>query len=329
MDKIYLLRDFDKLQEETLNVLKGFYSENSTVIIKIHFGEPGNPFAFLPKDIKPIIDAMKDLKLSPIFIDTTVAYDSPRNNVKGYEEIVKERGYDKLAPFIISDNGREIKTKDFIAEVCKELMEAKNVLIISHVKGHALAGFGGAVKNLGMGGVTKSTKAKIHSLSKPRFVSECEGCGICAELCPANAIKMKDKKAQLNNDLCWGCSICQIECPSKSLAPEKAYFDDLLAQGASAVINNLPRNTFYINIIKNITQWCDCEINPGKLIAKDIGVLFSRNPVAIDKASIDLIRKNEGKEVFREINHKDPVLQLEYTSKYTNMGMDYEIETNK
>ena len=92
MDKIYFLKDFDKLQEKTLNILKDFYPENSAVIVKIHFGEPGNQFAFLPKDIKPITDAMKDLKLRPIFIDTTVAYNSPRNNVKGYEKIVRERG---------------------------------------------------------------------------------------------------------------------------------------------------------------------------------------------------------------------------------------------
>ena len=325
MDKVYFLKDSRKLGKITRNLLENFYSKDFEVLVKIHFGEPGNKTALFPKDVKPIIEALKSWELNPIFIDTPVAYPSPRNTVKGYEKVAKERRYDKLAPFVISDHSIKVKTKDFTAEVCRELVKAKNVLVISHVKGHACSGFGGAVKNLGMGGVSPKTKATEHSLCKPKFVIECQGCGVCADFCPAEAIKMVKGKAKINLEECWGCSICQLECPHSCLAPEKATFDDLLAQGASAVINNLPKNTFYINIIKNITKLCDCEVNSGEIIAKDIGVLFSQNPIAIDRASVDLINKAERKDVFREINNKDPLLHVSFASKYTGEGLDYKL----
>ncbi len=325
MNKVYFLKDFGKLREASQKLLKGFYSDHDTeVAVKIHFGEPGNKFAFTPKDVKPIIEAMKSLELKPFFIDTTVAYNSPRNSVEGYGKVVRDKGYDKLAPFIISDSGLKVKAKDLMVEVCQELVKAKNVLVISHLKGHGCSGFGGAIKNLGMGGVTKETKKLEHALSKPRLVGKCRGCGQCVELCPAKAIKMVNGQAEINLSVCWGCSICEISCPNKCLAP-KATFDDLLAQGAAAVINNLPPQTFYINFLKNIAKDCDCNKNPGGLISKDIGILFSDNPVAIDKASIDLINEANGQDVFKIHNHKDPLLQLKFASQYTSREQAYQL----
>ena len=325
MSKVYFLKNFRRLNFKTKNLLGNFFRPNSEVIVKIHFGEPGNKFAFTPADIKPITEAIKSLKLNLVFIDTLVAYNSPRDSVENYKKVVKEKGYDKLSAFVISNNGIEIENKDFKANVCKELVRAKNVLVISHIKGHACSGFGGAIKNLGMGGVTKETKRLEHELSKPKFVSECRGCGTCVKLCPAAAIKMVNGKAKINLGTCWGCSICQINCPHKCLAPQKAYFDDLLAQGAAAVINNLPKNTFYINFLKNIVKWCDCEVNPGKRISEDIGILFSDNPVAIDKASIDIVNKINGKDLFKEINNKDPLLHVKFASEYTGKRLDYDL----
>lgn len=325
MSKVYFLKDFEKIGVKTRDLLKDFYPANSKILVKIHFGEPGNKFAFIPKDVEPIVRIIKSLGLNPVFIDTPVAYSSLRNSVKGYEKVLKRKGFDKLAPFIISNNEITVETKDFTAKVCKELVQEKNVLVISHVKGHACSGFGGAIKNLGMGGVTKETKSVEHSLSQPKFISECKGCGICVNLCPAGAIKMIDGKAKINLDTCWGCSICQIECPHKCLAPQKAYFDDLLSQGAAAVINNLPKNTFYINFLKNITKWCDCQVNPQDLISKNIGILFSDNPIAIDKASVDIINQLNKKNLFLEINNKDPLLHIKFASEYTKKGSNYEL----
>jgi hypothetical protein len=326
MDKVYYLKGFSKIEETSKKILEGVFNSGSEVMVKIHFGEPGNKTAFFPKDIEPLIRAMKSLNLIPVLIDTPVKYDSPRNSVAGYTKAVKERGYNKLADFIISDNYTEVESKDFKVEICKELIDAENVLVVSHVKGHPCCGFGGAVKNLGMGGVSKESKGIEHELGQPVFAGDCIGCGTCAKYCFFGAITMKDGKANFDLSKCSGCSLCQEVCPAKCLAPKKANFDDLLAQGASAIINNFPKRTFYINYIKNITVGCDCPQDSGKIIAKDMGVLFSDNPVAIDKASIDLINKENGKDVFKELHHKNPLAHVEFSSRYTKKSMDYLLE---
>ena len=325
MSKVYFLKNFKKLSKASDRLLSDIYSKESKLLVKIHFGEPGNKFAFFPKDVKQIIEALKSQRIKITFVDTPVAYTSPRDSVSGYEKVAKERGWNNLGSILISNRFKRVKTKDFTAEVCRELIRAPNVLVISHVKGHACAGLGGAIKNLGMGGLSAKTKSKIHNLCKPHFIAECQGCGTCAKLCPAGAIKMKGGKAKLNNNKCFGCSICQLECAYNCLAPKKATFDDLLGQGAAAVINNLPQKTFFINILKDITKGCDCVVDPGGIVAKDVGVLFSDNPVAIDKASLDLIRKVSGKKLFKMVNNKDPLLQVNFASKYTKWKSDYEL----
>lgn len=324
MTTVNFLQDKTKLESVSQNIFSSYFPKNQDILVKIHFGEPGNQTALFPKDIEPIINALKSLGLKPTLIDTPVAYDSPRNTVVGYEQVVRDRGFDKLAPFIISDNFIEVKTKDLTVKVCKELTEAKNLLVISHVKGHECAGFGGAIKNFGMGGLMPESKEVVHDGSKPLFHSEtCTGCGTCARLCPAHAIEIINHKAQVDLAKCYGCSICQINCPTHSLTPKVANFDDLLAQGASACINNLPANSYYLSFIQNITKCCDCESNSGPILAPDRGVLFSDNPIAIDQASIDII----GKEIFENSNHKDPTLQIIYAEKYTKFTKDYQLES--
>lgn len=325
MDKVYHLRDFRKFEEKSHELLSGFYPKNSEVFIKIHFGEPGNKFAFFPKDIEPIINALKALCLKPVLIDSPVAYSSPRNSISGYLRVVKKKGYDKISKCLISNTGIKIKTRDFTAEVIKELEQAENVLVLTHVKGHSSSGFGGAVKNLGMGGVTVKTKNLEHDLCKPSLKGKCHGCQTCVNICPEKAISFNNNKIKIDLGKCFGCSLCEIKCPYSCLKPHKAIFDDLLAQGASAVIKNLPKKTYYINVIKNVSRNCDCVKNPGGIIAKDIGILFSENPVAIDKASIDLINKATGKNVFLEAHHCDPLAHINFAAGYLKKSTDYKI----
>ena len=325
MDKVYFLKDFNKLNEASLRLLEGVFLPDSDLLVKIHFGEGGNKTALFPKDVEPIISALKFLRLKPTLIDTPVKYNSPRNTVEGYGEIIKERGYDKLAPYLVSNNSVEVQTKDMTVGVCKELTKSKGVLVISHIKGHRCSGFGGAIKNLGMGGVAKESKIEEHTLGQPVFLSSCKGCGVCVNLCPFGAIKIEGGSVKFDYSKCGGCSICILECPNGCLKPRQAIFDDLLAQGASACINNLPPNTYYINLIKNITLLCDCVSDSGSIIAPDVGVLFSENPVAIDKASVDLINEANKQNVFLEENHKDPYLHVKYASEYINKSWDYEL----
>lgn len=332
MDKVYFLKDFSKVGKATEKLLKDFYPQNSNLTVKLHFGEPGNKAAFTPEDIKPITDTLKSLSLSLTLTDTPVAYMSPRSTVAGYEKVAEDRGYGRLGKILISNEGIKIKTKDFTALVSRPLAESKNVLVISHVKGHSCAGFGGAIKNLGMGGVTKETKHLEHDLCKPILVKDCQGCGACVRDCPAKALRLLNKislaakkKILISHNICWGCSICELTCPYHCLAPKKALYDDLLAQAATAVINQLPEKTFYINFVTKIAKECDCSGNSGPIISKDIGILFSRNPIAIDKASIDLINEANGTNLFKEIHHKDPLLQINFAEKYSKWKSEYRL----
>ncbi len=303
-------KKFDQIPAEAEREMTQVFDSPGKILIKVHFGEPGNKAALVPADVAFIIDWLKARGLEPIFIDSPVAYNSPRNSVKGYEQVAKDRGYAKLAPIIISNDYVDVKAKNFTVQVIKELAKAENVLVISHVKGHYCSGFGGAIKNLAMGGVTKKTKGEEHTFGKPKWVGECDGCGLCVKQCPSKAIKMVEGKAKILLDDCWGCSICEVNCPS--LAPQVALFDDLLGQAAAAVISKLPLKTYYINILKNISKLCDCESDCGEIIAPDAGVLFSMDPVAIDRASLEKI----GKQIFMDANYKDPASQIDSAEKY-------------
>ena len=326
MNKVFFLQDFSRLKEASAKILSLFYPKKSEILTKIHFGEIGNQTALTPKDIQPLIFSLKPHKNQFIFFDTCVMYNSPRNKPLTHKILAQSKGWGKLGKIRIGQQFQNFKIKDFNIEIAKNLIKAKNVLVISHVKGHPLAGFGGAIKNLGMGGVSPKTKKDLHCLGKPQFIKNCKGCGICVEICPFKAVNLIDNQAEFNDRSCFGCSLCIIKCPHHCLAPQKALFDDLLAQSAVSVIKNLPKKTLYVNFLKNITKLCDCATDAGEIIGPDIGVLFSENPIAIDQASLDLINKKENHNLFEKINLKDPYLQIKYAAKYLKSGSSYQLE---
>jgi uncharacterized Fe-S center protein len=174
-----------------------------------------------------------------------------------------------------------------------------------------------------MGCVAKESKADIHEGGSPEFIDSCKGCGLCKENCPADAIEMVDKKASIDLDSCWGCSTCIINCSYLVLKPKIAYFDDLLAQGAQAVLSKT-KKVFFINFIIDIAKNCDCDNDAGPIVAKDIGILFGKDAVAIDKASIDLINEQK-KDVFKDLHHHDPYLQIKYAKELKIGEEDYDI----
>jgi uncharacterized protein len=155
---------------------------------------------------------------------------------------------------------------------------------------------------------------------EPTVNDTCNACGICEQVCPFHAIKIGDK-AVVNNDACGGCTNCVYNCPNNSMT-SKLTFDLLLSEAAGAVLKAFGQGkkpVFYVNDARSITKYCDCFSNPGAIIAKDVGLLLGDDIVAIDKASIDLVREQEGAEVFQGAHHHNPYLQI-IESENNRMG---------
>ena len=167
------------------------------------------------------------------------------------------------------------------------------------------SGVGGAIKNLGMGGVSKKTKKDIHHLSWPILVGECIKCESCVKACPVATITVGKDKIEIDYENCWGCNVCVYACPQKALKPKVASFDALLAEGAFAVVSNA-KKAYYISVLKDITKFCDCMVENGPMVCPDVGYLASEDIVEIEKESLDLINRKAGKNIFLETHRKDP-----------------------
>jgi hypothetical protein len=322
MNQVYysqnLLEEFLlKLKEE----LKKEFQTCKKIAIKIHFGEPGNERAFKPDQVKPIIDLIKELGVEYFLYDSSVAYPSPRGEPEKHKQIALEKGWDKLGEIRTDDDFTTIKGKNMNYEVCKPLIEADAVLVISHFKGHICSGFGGAVKNLGMGALTKKTKTDIHEGAKPEIVKECSKCKACELACPINGIEVKEKP---EFKTCYGCSNCIYACPYNVLKPKINFFDILLAEGASIAQSQF-KKVFYINFLINISKECDCEANPKGKIAEDEGYLLGKNPVAIDKAAYDLVTKKAGEDIFLKHNKKSGLEHLKAAEEFNMGSQEYEL----
>ena len=314
MADVYFFTEAEKLLS-ALDLLGIEDFRGARVPVKLHMGEPGNRYYIPPSLVKLTVGRLKDIGADPFLFDTTVAYSGPRSTRDGYEKAAYRHGFsdDEMGcEVVIGEEGVKVVEGSYGFEVAKEICESTHLVVISHVKGHVQAGFGGAIKNLGMGGVTKVTKRMIHRMSIPRHSAEkCDLCGSCAEACPFHAITV-DSDWRYNSRACQGCSTCVSVCPTGALSYEIMDLQKGLALAAKACIWG--RRVLYINALVNITRSCDCDPHPDPIICPDIGYLASNELAAIDRASLELI--NEVKPaVFEKINRIDPSKQVQYAQE--------------
>ncbi|MCD6369063.1 MAG: DUF362 domain-containing protein [Thermoproteales archaeon] len=281
--------------------------EGELVAIKLHFGERGNIRHLRPQIVKPIVDYVKSVGALPFLTDTTTLYSGFRRNAVEYIETAALNGFtigSVGAPIIIADGLTgddyiEVETKGALGSVAvaSAIAKADALITLTHFKFHLSFGIGGALKNLAMGCCARKTKFDMHAAAKPRVVEEkCIGCGICVKRCRWGAITIVDRKAVIDYSKCVGCGDCVAACRYGGISISwrgGKEIEEMLRRAADAVNGVLSTfdegKVLFINVLANITRLCDCATSLEAPLVPDIGILASRDPVAIDQASVDLV----------------------------------------
>lgn len=280
------------------------------VAIKMHFGELGNIAFLRPNYAKAVVDVVKAAGGKPFLTDCNTMYPGSRKNAIEHLYCAWENGFTPLSagcPVIIADglkgtddievpvrNGEFCKT----AKIGRAVMDADIFISLSHFKGHEMTGFGGAIKNIGMGCGSRAGKTEQHASGKPDVIEEkCRGCKRCLRECANNGLEFnaETKKMKINLSNCVGCGRCLGACNFDAIVFNSSNaVEDLnrrMAEYAQAVVDGRPN--FHISIVIDISPNCDCHSENDAPILPDIGMFASFDPVALDKACADACLKQK------------------------------------
>ena len=274
-----LIKIYDKLGIE----LKG------NVAIKLHSGEKGNKNYLKAEFVKPLVDYV-----GGTVVECNTAYEGARNTTLKHKELIKEHEWDKYFNFDLMDaegpdmildipNGKILK-KNYVG---KNLANYDSMLVLSHFKGHAMGGYGGALKQLSIGCASSAGKSLIHTAG------------------------FTDDQYKLWDNL-----------------PEQDKFLESMADAANSVVNYFKGNIVYINVMKNLSVDCDCDGNASDPCMKDIGVLASTDPIALDQACLDLVynSNDEGKDkLIERIESRHGVHTIEAAKELGFGEREYEL----
>jgi uncharacterized Fe-S center protein len=303
------------------------FSPGDTVAVKLHMGEANNKTALSPAFVKGIVSALRSMGTRPFLFDSPVVYASRRNTVEGYLELARERGFtpDYIGcPVHVSNEGIPLKGEKAEYSLCRMLAEADGVCFVSHVKGHPCTGFGGAIKNIGMGAMSKETKGMIHDGGKPVYNCGCTQCMKCVEMCPTSNIRMNEDHPEFDATFCVGCSNCSLVCEEDAIQPAITHFDRMLAEATALALPHFGKLLF-INCIINITKLCDCVSNSGKRLLDDVGFVLGNNICAVERASFDLIEKRAGRDIFFDTHHVSPLAHIDHLRSLLGESSEYSI----
>jgi len=286
------------------------------VAVKLHVGELGNPYYVQPFFVHDIIRRVKEAGGKPFLTDANTYYHAQRNNAYDHMVTALTNGFN-MAPFIVADglrgeNYKIVKTKGILnkIEVAGAIAEADAMIVVSHDKGHELSGFGGAMKNLGMGCASRAGKLRQHrTVGLEIDTSKCIGCGKCKEACEMDLPEIIEGKARNTSPLCMRCPMCIEACPMEAIRfVDKENLGRALASAAYGVLSTFKRNKVsYVSFAKDITEYCDCLSGPGKVVMDDVGIFASGSPVSIDAAFLNAIDYK----VFNDAYHVDCMLQVQ------------------
>jgi len=348
------LRGLRTLFSKVANVV----SAGDSVAVKVHMGEYGGSAYLHPPIVRRVCDLIKEAGGKPFVTDTTTLYPMGRFTASQYLATAARNGFTEEsvgAPVVIADgeqgcDGGWVDIPRRVSDcslakikIARKIFNADSMIILSHVKGHALSGFGGSIKNVAMGCVIKESKAAQHRANRALIdISKCTGCGQCVEACPFKALSLVEEKMVRDEEKCMDCSHCLYLCPEEvfSLPPQaQERFQVYLAHAAVGVLSRFHSKVAFINFVQDVTPLCDCATPSGSPVVPDIGILASTDVVAIDKASLDLIAKSKplGKfasitspDILGKINGTDSLIQIRTAQELGLGNMTYELkEQNK
>lgn len=280
-------------------------SSGDLTAVKLHFGEKGNHAFVRPVFIRRVVEEIKKCGGKPFLTDSSTLYPGERKEAVSALVCAIENGFAYAvagAPLIMCDGikGQNSRQVNIDGEILKsvsigaEIVEADALVTVSHFKCHELTGFGGALKNLGMGCSSRAGKLQQHSTVAPKVAEKfCNSCGICLKSCAHNAIQIIEGKAQIEPAVCVGCSRCITACPQKAVNVQWNESSSLvmkkMAEYASGALAGKKGKTLFLNFITQVSPACDCYGHADAPIVNDIGICASVDPVALDQACADLV----------------------------------------
>lgn len=330
--------------------------ERELVAVKLHFGELGNTAFIRPIFIRKIVESIKGVGGFPFLTDANTLYAGTRSDSPSHLTTAIQNGFAYSvveAPLIIADGLRgksetavTVNQKRFKrVYIGTDIVEADALISAAHFKGHELSGFGGTIKNLGMGCASRKGKLAQHSTVGPKVIEKkCVGCGDCISHCSQNALALVDEKAVLDSKKCIGCGECIIVCPNEAIQIQWdqaiPVFLENMVEYTMGVLKGKEDKTLFLNFITNVSPACDCYGYNDAPIVRDIGIVASKDPVAIDQASVDLVNSEQalpdsclktnmasGEDKFRGVYPKvDWTIQLDYAEKLGLGSRSYELE---
>ncbi len=279
------------------------------VAVKLHFGERGNTAFIRPVFVRRVVDLLKDLGARPFLTDANTVYVGTRSDAVGHLETAIGNGFDYAvvgAPLIVADglrgsSGVTVPIQgEYYAEVriAEAVAHADAVIGLAHFKGHELSGFGGAIKNLGMGSATREGKLSQHSSVAPKVNRKrCVACGECVDWCAHQAIRV-DVKAAIDPERCVGCGECILTCPEQAIQIQWTEGPEIMqrkmVEHTLGVLHGKRERSLFVNFVTQVSPACDCYGHSDAPIVGDVGMLCAADPVAIDQASVDLVNAQPG-----------------------------------
>ncbi len=319
------------------------FAKNDFTAIKVHVGEDGNNTHITAPCIKGIVDELHNLGTVPFVTDSSTLYVGNRSHAINHMVLADKHGFNLKTlgvPFIVSDGllGATETTVEINCPLNKEVYigaeyeNCQSILSVAHFTGHLASGFGATLKTLGMGCASKRGKLQQHASLKLGIGDNCKLCGACLEHCPADAITLGKIKAHIDQEKCIGCAECMAFCRFNAVecnwGMETEVIQQSIAEYAFGVLKSKKSKAVFFNFVMSVTKDCDCFGTPDMhKIVDDIGIVASTDPVAVDKAALDLVEKKAGRKLqdLIENNAINPKHQIRHAENIGLGSSNYEL----